>query len=445
MQAASHGAWRGTRHVHTSFSGISPGNAVRSIHTPAYTRFTSPGTAKRIASQARTVLFRLVGHLTAPGLSATPASFQHAIRGSAPGRMSSIQERLSFSARNALARPAQQRFFPRAPTFAPRSITQVGLGTARNFSSGRSVFQNFVENVPITGRALYEADWDVRMQSERDAMKKSLKGKSSKAGPKEMLRAKNVISSISVPDTTPESAPEMDHYFAAPSNPSVTTTLYIPLAPTPTHRVPLPPDISEHSSLLPLPSLASIHNSHEVHSLRVSALFSRLDAANVWERGVLCSAYSERANPGLCNILKVEFVGWTEAEVRSVIGESGTGWCAIEEVSNVKDELEDETFSDASSVLSVISEEESMECSFTVEPAHSLVLPTLDFSSTFVASSPPATLNDDLFSEAESDPWVDSFSDGTWGDNGYLEFSSDFMTRVNTRDQWSSSTSDVSV
>jgi len=39
----------------------------------------------------------------------------------------------------------------------PHAVANIGLGTARNFSSGRPVFQNLVQNVPIVARALNEA------------------------------------------------------------------------------------------------------------------------------------------------------------------------------------------------------------------------------------------------------------------------------------------------
>lgn len=444
MQAASsHGAWRRIYEAPRHVSGtIPPGNTARSIHTPAFARFTSPssvGAAKRIASQARTFLSRFVGHLTAPGLSASPGSLQQAIRGSAPGRMSSIKERLSFSARHTLSCPAQPRFFPRAPAYISRSVAQVGLGTARNFSTGRCVFQNLVENVPIAGRSLYEADWEAHMQSERDFRKKTLKRKATKNVRKgEMAKAKNVLNSISALDSFTHSVSEMDQYFTGPTAPLVTTLLLIPLAPTPTRRIPLPPDISDRPPLLHLPTLASIHNSHEMHSLHVSALFSRLDAADVWVKGVQCSAYAERPDSqGVCTILKVEFAGWTKAEVRSVIGESGTGWCALEEITNRQEDDED-AFSDTSSLLSGLSGEDVMGSPFAVEPAQSLVLPTLDFSSSFVATSPQALSRTssfhDIFPEAESDPWMES--SGNWSDSNYIEFSSSFASRLQTQDLW---------
>ncbi|KAJ4475741.1 hypothetical protein J3R30DRAFT_3294392 [Lentinula aciculospora] len=414
--------------------------SARSIHIPAFTGFVSPasgGTAKRIVLQARTILSRFVGHLIAPGLPVhSPASFQHAVRGSAPGRMSSIKERMSFSARHVLSRPAQPHFFPRVPTFVSRSVTQVGLGTARNFSSGRSVFQNLVENVPIAGRALYEADWEVSMRKERAAMtKKIFNNKVSKSSHNEMLKTRDVFASISLTELVPEL---MDHYFATPTTPSVTTVLLIPLAPTPTSRVPLPSNVSEHPTFLPLPTLASIHNSHELHSLRVSALFSRLDVAKVWERGVLCSAYSQCGSEhGVCTVLKIEFVGWTIAEVRGVIGESGSGWCALEEVvTESQEDGEEDIFSDASSLLSDISGGESTGSPFTVEPAQSLILPTLDFSSSFVY--PPLPIASNRL-DIELDPWADSSDDSWIVDHNHLEFSSDFVSRLDTRQSRSSS------
>ncbi|KAJ7744661.1 hypothetical protein B0H16DRAFT_1727223 [Mycena metata] len=46
-------------------------------------------------------------------------------------------------------------------------MTHVGLGTARNFSSGRPLFQQLADNVPIADRAFYEADWDLDPPKER--------------------------------------------------------------------------------------------------------------------------------------------------------------------------------------------------------------------------------------------------------------------------------------
>jgi hypothetical protein len=327
----------------------------------------------------------------------------------------------------------------------PRSLAQVGLGTARNFSSGRPIFQNLIENVPIAGRAVYEADWDIKAHNGRERIRKSLKGKSSqKSASKEMLKPKIqdiVFKENNLASKQSSVNAELDQYFAAPPISDVTTCLLIPLAPTPTSRVPLDPSASTNPSLLPLRELASVHTSHEIHSLRVSSLFSRLDAANVWERQVQCSAFSHGGGAeGVCTMLKVEFVGWTMAEVRSVIGESGTGWCALEEVKvspeNALSVFSDSDDDDLSSEVSSISSApfgssgratpmEIMNTNMGIDPSNSFVLPTLDFSSSFLSSSSqvdtitPTPSGIDMFpsirEERDFDPWLDSDS---WSDGG---------------------------
>lgn len=160
-------------------------------------------------------------------------------------------------------------------------------------------------------------------------------------------------------------------------------------------------------------------------------------------------------------MLKVEFVGWTKAEVRSVIGESGTGWCHLEEVRTsteaplgLSDIDDDDSFSDASSVLSGLAGDSSyanpMEVINAIDPTQSLVLPTLDLS----FSSLPAPLladtlsstsfYDDSFSDMQSepdvDPWLDSESSsddllsGSWvGLPSTFGFSSQFVQRAEAR------------
>ncbi|KAK7449746.1 hypothetical protein VKT23_013221 [Stygiomarasmius scandens] len=454
MQLASHGM----RGIPRNVPNILPGgqSTARAIHIPSFATVKPPsasGTAKRILSETRTFLTRLVGHLTAPGLQHPYAS--HAVRGAGPGRMASIKQRMSYPVRNALARPVQPLFFPHAPTFVNRSVVQVGLGSARKFSSSRPLFQNIIDNVPVTARALYEADWELDMKASRAMMKKPVTKGKEKTQSKQMMKpkAKTIVLDTSIP-TEPESAPELDQYFASIDVPSVTTCLLIPLAPTPTNRVPLPPDTSPYPSLLPLQDLGSIHNSHELHSLRVSALFSRLDAANVWDKGVNCYSYASRSTlEGVCTILKVEFVGWTKAQVRGVIGESGTGWCVLEEVQTERNVDEDDNFSDTSSILSGISggcDSVGTGAATPPEPSESLVLPTLDFSSTFMPStaasprlSPTASFPEtDVFSdmEVDTDPWADGSSDGSWTDAGAADqwygFNSDFTRRVDANSEW---------
>jgi hypothetical protein len=343
----------------------------------------------------------------------------------------------------------------------PRTVAQVGLGTARNFSTSRPIFQNLVENVPVAGRAFYEADWEIKMHKERE-MKKPMKTKShAKAATKEMLKPnpRRLSNKENVPAEEKEMEAQLDQYFPAPVVADVTTCLLIPLAPTPTTRTPLSENPTVDVSLLPLPQLASMHISHETHSLRVSSLFSRLDAANVWARNVQCSAFSHGGGPdGVCTMLKVEFVGWTKAEVRGVIGESGTGWCVLEEYKGARQihpcpsEADEDTFSDTSSLFTNVFEDSESEDA--VDPAQSLCLPVLDFSSSFQPPAPippsaPPSTSMGLYPvgqfDPDFDPWVDvevsseagSSENGSWvhplSVDGYFGFSSQYADRVDGR------------
>jgi hypothetical protein len=306
-------------------------------------------------------------------------------------------------------------------------MTQVGLGTARNFSSARPIFQNLAQNVPIAGRAFWEADWDVRGAGKGDMrlamQKENPKGEHKQKKIGEMVKPNKASPPLFTiqPDVTvsSESAPKSDlqfDYFPTPTLPSatnanLTTYLLIPLAPTPTSRLPLPASFTHTSRpLLPLHHLASIHHSHSTHALRVSSLFARLDAGQVWDKGVACDAYSSRtgdgiSDDGLCTVLRVSFMGWSAAEVRSIIGESGTGWCELYEVRADEPEFESdlESSSDLADYFALGGEEDvsgmsesswagddilSQANSDGIDPSHSFILPTLDFSSSFLASSP---------------------------------------------------------
>ena len=130
----------------------------------------------------------------------------------------------------------------------------------------------------------------------------------------------------------------------------------------------------------------------------------------------------EKGTDGVCTALVVEFKGWTKNEVRSAIGESGTGWCAIEEVSG--SDCEDDSDSLGSSILGGRTSETSgfdpwgdVE-SPDVNPADSLILPSLDMS--VVASEPSQSashlvhnaLHNAVPTEMEIDPWMSESMSG---------------------------------
>ncbi|KAG6829853.1 hypothetical protein H0H92_003296 [Tricholoma furcatifolium] len=462
---ASQGVRTSVRHVHNIKTGV--GTTARGIHIPSHAhlhlRVPNLNQAHKLFTHSKHIITRFFNLLTAPGIRVPiPPNVGHAYSlNGAVHSYPTIQQGFSFSMRNTLGRSAHSPFLPRAPRPVPRSIAQVGLGTARNFSSTRPLFQNLIENVPVTGRAIYNADIDLKLRREKAAMRKPVKTSSTKQGGKEMLkpRARDFSSKENKRPSDAKREAELNKYFASPAA-DVTTCLLIPLAPTPTARVPLQ---ENPGSLLPLPAIASIHNSHEIHSMRVSSLFSRLDAANVWERGVQCSAFSHGGGgtEGVCTMLKVEFVGWTKAEVRGVLGESGTGWCVLEEHQSsstglgiLSDSDFEDSMSDTSSVLSGMFEDSrSASCADlttvgTIDPSQSLFLPTLDFSSSFLeASSPVPTPQRPsrpslMHSDPNFDPWLDAegSSDGglsrtsSWIEppslNGWNGFSSHFAEKV---------------
>jgi hypothetical protein len=482
MQYASQGlrntARKGSNLVHGP-GGYTANTQTRSMHL--FSPFRSSGQAalhapssprnsvNKLLSFSRNFFQNFYTHLTAPGLKAPihlPDS--HPLHTSFL-RGSTIQSRLSTAARfslknNALKRQAST-FLPRGPGPVPPrlgGVAEVGLGTARNFSTGRPIFQHLAENVPVAVRALYEADLDLELMKRNDrkrlvaphtVMKTNEKIKPLQNFPKQKITAEQ---------TKPEELlGEAEHYFSSVAVAPVTTYLLIPLAPT---AVPSRPGSYQEPRLLPpLSYIGSLHESHTTHSLRVSSLFTRLDQANVWARGVRCSAYSQgsahRKRPeasedgdpseeGVCTILKVEFVGWTKAEVRSIIGESGTGWCVLEE--ELHDE--DEGLTDVGTLSPGSSEEElsneSLALSSGVEmsdPSESFVIPTLDFSSSF-NSTPSSPSHDspsnDLFTTVPSgmanDPWVDDYSDSSsWVSSPYSEFSDLIIDPPSSNGFWS--------
>lgn len=422
MQLASHGARAAARNVSNLNMLSHPPGAARSYHLLRTKPSPLPQTtARKFLNETRVFLGRFFSQLTAPGIGHAPIA--RPVYGSATP-MPTIHSRLSFPTRTLLANRGATRYFPNVP-LAPRpcSVTNVGLGTARNFSTGRTVFQSFAENVPVAARAFYQVDLDIKASKERENFKKSLRAPRKPVYSKSKLRPNNKHRAVLQPvsqETSPEI--EIDTYFPS-SITEVTTCLLIPLAPVPSAS--LLSDPGGSPPRLPLPELLSMHNSYELHSLKVSSLFSRLDAANVWERGVLCSPYASRSGPeGTCTILKLEFVGWSKQEVRGVIGESGSGWCVLEETRNIA-QPDFDAFSDTSSVLSGMSGDDSEYGMSSEAVTQSFVLPTLDLSASFLDLTPTAPSSD---VKTDSDVWSDD--DGSEGSNEWVSFSSDFLSRL---------------
>ncbi|KAI0736789.1 hypothetical protein C8Q72DRAFT_23200 [Fomitopsis betulina] len=405
------------------------GNYTRSIHIPSIARphvGRPTSTTQAVFKQTRNLLSRFVGHLTTPGVSRLPGSIPATSRslyhGSSQAR--SNQQSLSSSARFTLSRPLQAPRLPKVPA-VPRGVSQVGLGLARNFSTGRPVFQSIADNVPVTGRALWEADWETRMRKEQEKMhmRKAAKGKQVTKS-QEMQRPRDAKKANKTLTSAEECNAELEHYFPAVplENPDVTTHLIIPLAPaaasTSSVRQPLSASPVNHP-LLPLQVLASVHSAHTTHSLRVSSLFARLDASRVFENPhVKCEAHGDPT--GLATLLEVSFEGWDEKRVRSVLGEAGQGWCTLEEVWKEREAEEREAMDDALETMSAFESEAGFathsdwRIGVEIDPAHSMVLPTLDFSASFpiALASPSTSVSPSALSRQPSDlSMADALSD----------------------------------
>lgn len=401
MQIASHGARaiRGHAPQLNALPGAKIGTS-RSIHTSSAFRLSSlPHTAhhaptsftQRLFSQTKTAVGRYFALLAAParvGVTTTPGSINNAAH-LARSNALSIQQTFTAQARQAVGRPFGAYHIPKAPGSTPRSISQVGLGTARNFHSSRPLFQNLVDNAPISLRAFTEADWELETNGKQPA--KMVKREETPQVKKAKEMAKPIKRRA---QPVPETPVEFDHYFVAPPA-EVNTNLHIPLAPTPSSRQPLPSAPSP--SLIPLSILLDVHASHELHSIRVSSLFSRLDAARVWiDPGVSCSVSGDSS--GLASIMKIEFKGWNKAQVRAVLGDAGKGWCVMEEFG--MEDLPDSAppSPSLSGILSGVStplsgystppfgfgEEDSiaenLSPEYDVDPSNSLEIPALDLS-----------------------------------------------------------------
>jgi len=389
--------YQGAQHENKVFMRQGPASTLHSFMSSVF-------------AKSRQSVLQLFEHLSTPpqwwkqGSSASSYSrgvARSLFQGSHPVSAPSIHQGLSFPTRIALSRQLQPRFFPRPPAI-PRSIAHVGLGTVRNFCVARPVFQNLVvEKVPVALRALYEADLDLDMHKEQ---KSKLQRPILKKG-KEMSKTRQGrwtqenAPIVSRKDTTAEAQEEMNRFFSIPDVQNVTTCLLVPLSPPSDLPSPAPLPartaslhetednaIERHPALLPLQELGSLLVAHELHNHRVSSLFARLDASNVWARGAQLTAYSRHEDfpeangdrNGVCTVLKVEFVGWTKAEVRGVIGESGTGWCALEEHTHNLEEME--SLSEFESDTNEGDWEGDNYLGMSVDPAQALFMPTIDVS-----------------------------------------------------------------
>ncbi|CAE6427518.1 hypothetical protein ACGC1H_004592 [Rhizoctonia solani] len=404
-------------------------------------KFPTPGGAARgLRLKTQTVgkshvleaIRNLPSHLIATFEAPATGRFAEHSRSLHTIRSPSITQRLSLPARLAVNRPLAA---PRLPKVAapPRSVTQVGLGTARNFSS-RPVFQHLVENVPIVLRSTTELDLDPRVRKSKGARiagRPSATNKKARTSRPKALKPTTVVPEPA--SVLSDIEAEFAHYFPVAAS-SVVTVLTVPLQPS-TVRSPLP-EPREDASPLDLASFVPTISSYQTHRLRVDTLFDRLTRANVWKRGASTTAYD--TGSGAADVIQVRFDGWTAADVRDVLGHAGQGWCTIEQRANLPVERDAAQVEDEWNTL-----RESIANSNTEGTEVTLVLPTLDFSASYhdhfdhessSVASPEFTRPSTPFTEAmlsDNDPYFHSFiqpdgSIATDHEGSDFEFDSDF-------------------
>ena len=395
--------------------------STRGLHTQSFAPRAPPQLSSftsRTFHRTKNLFNAFVGHLTTPGSTgALRSPGPSRSMQSAASRMPTIENNLSLPVRHALSMRMGAPGLPRPPA-VPRNIAQVGLGTARNFTTGRPIFQSIadkIHNIPVASRAFLEADLDMRTRYDPTlAFKLKAERKKSRRG--SPARASKVqIHPAAARPASPAAQSEFDQYFA-PQVPDVSTTLLIPLAPTPTARVPLRRMFAyDHHPLIPFVELSALRIDTERHASRVRALFEQLDRAQVWDRGATCEALGGACGAG---VLRVRFSGWSAHAVRGILGEAATGWCILEEEStketgNENEEDLDAAMSDFGSVPDCPGLAE-LNLSSPIDPAYSFVLPTLDFSASSALGSvtPPV----DLAPSTAVPPFSDLASNVSWSD-----------------------------
>ena len=359
---------------------------------------------------------------------------------SAAPRMPKIESNWSLPVRHALSVRMGAPRLPRPPA-VPRNISQVGLGTARNFTTGRPIFQNLADkmhNIPVASRAFLEADLDMRSKDDsRGALASKLKrarnGKSKRRSRPVVCPGDDKLHfhpaasrpTALAPETEAQTQAAFDEYFTPPQVPDVSTTLLIPLAPTPTSRVPLAHTFAyDQHPLVPFLEISALHVDAERHAARVRALFEQLDAARAWDKGATCETLGGARGAG---VLRVRFAGWSVHAVRGILGEAATGWCVLEEeCAGYEEEMSDIDSAVAPDGPEGIAE---LNLGSPIDPAYSFVLPTLDFS----AASSIEQLSSGVASNvSQSD--LDVFSDLGYASDGDSSGSPDFRSWVEPPD-----------
>ena len=363
-----------------------------------------------------------------------------------------ILRNLSSTSKFSLAHsPVSRVYLPRGPQgfkhVGYRGLAQeIGLGTARNFSTGRTVFHHVIEkNASIGVRAFLEMDASTDLRTVQ--VSRTRARKSEQKGKKERKR---MVFKPTKPVVVKTKEEEVAQYFKQ-EEPGVVTYLQVALAATPSARMPFAASTDgslDSTRLLPLRAVLNTQQLFYAQSEFVSSLFNTMDAHDVWNspRGrVQVESWGDLS--GLCTELRVRFEGWSEEDVRALFAGLLTdgvaeGW-AIQEL-HPPQPLQERTTQLSDSLITITGD--SIPPSMLASPVFSnadleqpemkmedpwesagprFIMPQLDFSSSLPtpdsASSPglSLTFDESLLEHEMSDGDLDHLSDAgseAWSD-----------------------------
>ena len=360
-----------------------------------------------------------------------------------------IIRNLSSTSKFSLAHsPVSRVYLPRGPqgfhNVGYRGLAQeIGLGTARNFSTGRTVFHHVIEkNASIGVRAFLEMDAGKDLRTVRIS-----RTRAKKSGQKETKRM--VVKPKPVVVETKEE--EIAQYFKL-EEPDVVTYLQVALAPTPSARLPYAASTDssmDSTRLLPLRAVLNIQQQFYARSEFVSSLVGRVDARddrNSPKGRVSFETWGDSS--GLCTELRIRFEGWSEEDVRAlfdgILTDGGGEWAIqelrppaplLEKVPRLSDSLVTSVANSvppsilASPVLSNADLEAEMRMEDPWASGPLFVMPQLDFSSSSPVpgspSSPTLDAHDDEMSDGDMDHLSDAGSESWSGSDAGSEAWSD--------------------
>lgn len=225
------------------------------------------------------------------------------------------------------------------PQAVPRSTNQVGLGSARNFSSSRTVFENVVNNAPLGLRVFGDDEFLDMRALKRDMKQACLKQQKQEAhmgkGKGRLVDSMNTASSF-LRFKSKRTPSHIDEYFPidmqalALNKPSV--QLLLPIAPAQDKAYFL--SINEEAedsrffSAMLMSDLRLLHDMYGRHHARMRNIIQKLEHAGSFEVDESTGQSSVRAvldEDRGCIVVTFFGERWTMADVRQVLGYYQTG------------------------------------------------------------------------------------------------------------------------